>query len=221
MRWFWAAGLVGGFLTSFAVTARYESHALIAVRSPWAFRVVQAAGSEMLSRHSLAVTILTQGSDLYQKERAVNPLEDVEEEMLHDLVLTHPRSSERNQALLDVRFVYRDPIRAQAAMNHLVSNFSEYAAGYRWPRRALDSSNPYRDEIAHLKVRIALLEKRIGLVSPSEAVIPTVKASDTAPKVDILERPSLPTRPFSPNRFVFAAVGLGIGIALDVLRSRL
>jgi len=188
----------------------YRSHALIALRAPLAYEVLQSAQAGLLSRQSLASTICDPALSLYPAERRMEPLEDIEEVMRTDITLANPPSPDRDKAFLRIAYVYSDPLKAQGTLRHLISNIRPKAPAAG--QTAVNPDQPYLDEIAVLRSRIAVLEHRYGLVSKPERVMHVSSPSPTALALNILEPPTLPASPESPNRVLFAGCGLAVGI---------
>lgn len=203
-------GLLAGLAASYTVTPQYRSQALIALRAPLAYEVLQSAQAGMLSRQSLASTINDPALSLYPAERRMEPMEDVEEVMRTDITLANPPSSDRDKAFLRIVYVYRDPVKAQSALRRLISKIRPKVPAVR--QTAVDLDQPYLDEIAVLRSRIAVLEHRYGLVSKPEPAMHASSPSPVALALNIVEPPSLPPNPESPNRVLFAGCGLAAGI---------
>jgi uncharacterized protein involved in exopolysaccharide biosynthesis len=115
--------------------------AAIAVRTPDKFiseAVLRVSGDEQslqffrdralqqaLSRNSLGELI--RENDLYATDRQRRPLEDVIERMRHDIAISFANSATTDpiNVAFVVRFVYRDPSRAQRTTGELVSKMVE------------------------------------------------------------------------------------------------
>ena len=81
------------------------------------------------------------------------------------------------------------------------------------------------DQIYRLEERVATIEKRLSIVSPphrhlDDEFVPQIKGVN----LEVLDVPSLPTKPAYPNRSIFATFGFGGGficaIVIAVFRRR-
>jgi hypothetical protein len=196
--WLSAAGLVAGFAASFAVTPQYFSHAVFSLDAPNAADILQTAKVELLSRRRLAEIIDNPRLKLYDEEKKHEPLEDAEDRMRRDLLIS------ADQGRIGVAFTYRDPNVAKATvadiidtLNYIIQTDSRklYIPAYLGARES-----KYAEEIGRLEGAIALLE---GNPQP--------------PALKVFDPPSQPTHSISPNRAAFAACGLGAGILIAFL----
>lgn len=180
-----------------------------------AYEVLWSAQDRMLSRQSLISTICDASLSLYPDERRHEPLEDVKDAMRDDLTLANPPSSDRDKAFLRISYVYSDPVKAQGALRRLIRNLRPDPPVVT--PTPVDPDQPYLDEIGALRSRVAVLEHRLGLASKPEPVLLIASPPPTAVALDILEPPSLPAHPESPNRVLFASCGLAVGIIASLL----
>jgi hypothetical protein len=172
--WLSAAGLAAGFLTSFTVTPRYTSHAVFSLKARRAYSLLQFATSQVKTRTTLSRLIVTPNVDLYPEERAREPMEDVEDEMRPNFIFKELPLEDRAAALTQLNFTYRDPAKAQAALNQAIAFLTE-----------------------------------------------AIRLKQTEISTSVPDPPSLPSRPDSPNRAVFAAAGLASGLLLALLVSQI
>lgn len=198
---------------SFAVAPHYVSTAAMSITpqpdpvrptSPQALEQRAAARmmqlrSEVLSRTSLAETI--RKLDLYKSEPRRMPLEDV---------LARMRSNIRIQArpstggilapiVFSVSFSYPDQVKAQAAVRDLTSKFAE--ANFVIDR---NQGNMY--------LSFWHDESLVNHTKPA----PPPPAGDM---VAVLDPASLPKLSAGPNRIVFPAWGLGVGLLVGLVAA--
>jgi hypothetical protein len=175
------AGLLAGFGASFAITPRYISSAALtfeynpAGANPVASRPslrewLSMCQNETLSRTSLAFMMQDPRLDLYPEERARMPLEDVVEKMKRDIQIV-PEGAGDNSSYLPFRIVfsYRDPHKAQVTVQTLITRFMESSLN-RLRSSGMTVKRQQSDEIEQLEARVALLEKRLGLVGSLPAL---------------------------------------------------
>jgi hypothetical protein len=189
-----AAGLTLGFLASFTVTPRYFSHAVFSLDAPNAADILRTAQAEVLSRQRLAEIINNPRLNLYGDERRREPLEDVEDQMRRDLLVS------ADQGRVGVAFTYRDPVIAKATVADIVAtlNYIIQTDANRRPYTQTyfnDRERRYVEEINRLEGAIAVLEGNLQI-----------------PALKVFDPPLEPTHSISPNRAAFATCGLGTGI---------
>jgi succinoglycan biosynthesis transport protein ExoP len=92
---------------------------------------LQSMQQEILSRSSLSDLIQRPALDLYKKERARKPMEDVVEEMRRAIKITildspnQQQSQRRIASAFQIQFSYTDRYKAQAVVRELVTKFTE------------------------------------------------------------------------------------------------
>jgi LPS O-antigen subunit length determinant protein (WzzB/FepE family) len=139
------SGLLAAWGISYLVTPTYISSAVLQI-TPEHFdnsvsntilkqALAQRLGQmqqEILSRTSLSAIITDPGLDLYQPERASQPLEDVIQAMLHrDIrIVTSSPPGERRAAAFMISFTYRDRIKAQHTVQALIARLQEANLNY-------------------------------------------------------------------------------------------
>lgn len=219
-------GMLAGLGISFLVTPQYVSTASMQLGS--AYRGTPAANKsltehlmqleqEILSRTSLSQIIKDPRLDLYARDRVHTPLEDVIERMrTKDIGIRILPATSNKYAAFSVSFIYSDRLKAQQTVQALMTRFMD--ANLAHERASADLRQQYSvDEIDRLEVRIAAIEKRLGMPS-EQGVGPDISAArDTSLNLDVLDPPSLPITPISPNRATFTATGAGTGLACAIL----
>lgn len=177
--------------------------------------VLQSKG-RATSRQSLATIIMDPRLRLYESERAVMPLEDVEDQMRRDLTISvaPPVLARTHSAVVSIEFTYTDPVKAVAALNETISHIVEVPVS--WTEEHPDISGAGADaRIAALQARVDSLEKRLGILpSPTQSAGITGRAHFETLVVD---PPSVPEKPVSPRRETFAGIGTAAGLALGVI----
>ena len=158
------AGMLVGFGVSFLMTPRYVSTAVMTYEetsnatdvNPTLREHVLAVQNEVLSRTSLSFLIQDPRLDLYPEERRKMPLEDVIDRMrqrdikIRILDLAHGDS--QNYWALEVSYSYRDPHKAQATVQTLLTRFQESNMARQRGRavltkeRSSDAGNPTGSE---------------------------------------------------------------------------
>jgi hypothetical protein len=98
--WLAAAGLVAGFAASFLVTPRYMSRARISLDAPGASDILHTAEAELTSRYRLAEIINNPHLALYGEEKKHVPLEEIEDQMRNDLILSNDGAGHYRYACL-------------------------------------------------------------------------------------------------------------------------
>ena len=220
-------GLLAGLAVSFAVTPRYDSSAVLQVvynSAPQPATLVPAAlqlrlQNEVLSRTTLSAIIQDPRLDLYPRERAQAPLEDVIEHMRHDLqmrIMGRPEFPTDRYVAFEISFSYSDPHKAQQTVQALLNRFMDLNV---MMKREKFAANPHTSGIDELKSRITVLEKRLGIgpSAPVSAYIPNGSGNLDDPILEVLDPPSLPVHALYPNRIVFMATGFGIGIGMALI----
>jgi hypothetical protein len=214
-------GLFGGLAISFAVTPRYVSIAVMtlgnSLASPAPSEVrrdlveyLMQTENEILSRTSLSSVINDPRLDLYPRERAGTPLEDVIEKMRKKDILIRIETLGSNYLSFGVTFTYPDRFKAQRTVQALVTKFSDSNQSRQRSQARSKRANT-SDQVYRLEERIAALEKRLGMPS-------TPHEPDFSPNtpgginLEVLDPPSLPVQPVFPDRVRFMAVGFGAGV---------
>ncbi len=225
-----AAGLLIGGGISFLVTPRYVSTAELTFEynplsaTPTASRPnlrewFLMSRVEILSRTSLSRVITDPRLDLYQRDRARWPLEDVIQNMTRDIQITESPGNDDSRYLhLRVAFTYRDPHKAQWVVQTLITKFQE--SNLARQRDTYNLVHQLRsDEIGQLETRIAVLEKRLGI--PASSPVPArespVEPFSPGIFVGVLDPPSLPEAAVYPDRVRFAATGFAAGVAAALI----
>lgn len=195
---FAAAGFVVAGALSFLIPNRYISSAVMQItsRDPSDTQMAQRLQrivQEVLSHNSLADIITQRPLDLYKKERARLPMEDVVQNMrnkdirIQSLDMPAGRGQERRfpSAFL-IQFACPDKYKAQAVVRELITRI--------------------------FKQNVAAAQQ----AAREKAGVP---AGET---LEVLDPASLPERPASPNRLTLAALGFLAGLVLGgiMLRTR-
>ena len=216
-----AAGVIAGLGVSFLLTPRYVSTAVLAATAdsgPHVREQLLACQQEVLSRTSLSFMIEDPRLDLYQKDRATTPLEDVVEKMRRNIRITaieRTANADTTYLPFEIQFSYSDPRQAQRVVQTIVTRFNETYV-YR-ARAAFVKKQQPPDQIAAMEARIAVLEQRLGI-----AHTPAVRGNEVASEVsgttlEVLDAPSLPASPAYPNRVAVVLAGLFSGFTLAVV----
>jgi hypothetical protein len=147
---------------------------------------------QVLSVASLAAIIQDPELDLYPKERARWPMEDVARNMLaRDLriaVLNPATAANGEVSAFSISFSYSDRVKARDAVQKLITTFNKGRLD-RQRSQAMQMSDKARE----------IVLRKLG------------------ENLDVLDPPSLPFSPESPNRLTIAAAGLGIGLLLGAI----
>jgi hypothetical protein len=233
------AGLVSGLGVSFAVTPRYVSSATMifiqpAGSPPSDLRDVAAEmRQEILSRTSLSRIIqdlaapaprrdlaaqapLRNGPaprlELYESERVNTPLEDVIEKMRTDLDIKIAEPG----PTIDVKFAYRDPVKAQNTVQVVVAQLQEA----NLDRQRLTANLKRQrsdDQIDRLEARIAALEQRLGIPPSPPKPLNEFPSVIERVNLDVLDPATLPVKPVFPDRVEFMSFGFGSGFVLALV----
>jgi len=183
------AGMVVAAAASFAVPRRYVSSAVVRIPPQAGSAQIEGIETEVLSRSNLT-SLIAGPLDLYRGERRQMAIEDVVFEMRRDIQVRYMEAASPNGApALAISFAYPDKEKAQAVVRKVATEIVSW--------NAMAKRN--RDE-------------RWRAMWPSD---PLPASQD----FEILSMASLPEKPVSPNRFGFAACGLGAGLALGLLTA--
>jgi len=223
------AGILAGFGVSFLVTPTYVSEAVMEYEVSPAGSTANGIGSalrehvmasqnEVLSRTSLKFLIEDPRLDLYPEERAKWPLEDVIEKMrTKDLKITAlgeraPAAGDVGYLPVEISFAYRDPHKAQQAVQVLLTRFQESNLTRQRQPAALNRQRS-TEQVARLEARITVLEKRLGIAPGSSEPAIAAPVEFAVFNLGVVDAPTLPQLPAKPNRVVFMAGGLAAGMA--------
>jgi hypothetical protein len=203
---FAAAGCILAGATSFLIPNRYTSTASVEIipalltEDPLATppAVTPAAEflrqmePEVLSVASLARIIQDPRLDLYPRERARRPMEGVVRNMLaRDLriAVLNPASGVNGEvSAFSISFSYSDRVKARDVVQQLITAFM----GQRETKWRVNASQ-MSDKLNEIHIR---------------------KAGEN---LDVIDPPSLPFSPGSPNSLTIASAGLGIGLLLGAI----
>jgi hypothetical protein len=210
-------GLLAGLGVSYLVTPRYVSSATMMFNQPSGYppinllQVAEGIRGETFSRTSLTSIITDPRLDLYHSERTRIPLLDVIEQMRMDLEI---RIIPAGPAI-DIKFRYSDRMKARDTVQAVVAKLLE--ANFQRQRAPVYVKRQRSfDQIDRMEARIAALEKRLGIPpSPPEPLEfePTMATAG----LDVIDVPSLATKPVFPDRFRFMSVGFGSGFVLALV----
>lgn len=215
-------GMLAGLGVSFIIPSRYVSTAEMryapgSSRDPAHDLVEFLTRNEnsVLSRTSLSTIIKDPRLDLYARERTHMPLEDVIEKMRSDItIVADPIGGVARESLtFHVQFTYRDRVKARDTVQALITKFQD--ANLIVQRTGADAS-PY-DDLDRLEERITVIEKRLGIPTPQPTAARMSFIRRAGVMLDVLDPPSLPTKPASPNRSFFMLAGFGAGFALALI----
>jgi uncharacterized protein involved in exopolysaccharide biosynthesis len=224
------AGMLAGWGVSFLVTPTWISQATLqitpkqvsdgitqtTINQQLSERIGQMQ-QEILSRISLSRIITDPRLDLYQDERASQPLEDVIQTMrtqdIHITIASLP--GERRASAFTISFAYRDRTKAHDTVQALITRFQEENLTSQRNQQNMVSNfvnqQHSRDQLNKMEARIAVLEKRLG-ISPTPPEPLDQPAFLSGENLDVLDPPSLPLKAAKPSRYVFAFFGFGSGI---------
>ncbi len=130
---------------------------------------LQQMQTEILSRTSLADIIQKPSLNLYPKERARKPLEDVIQDMKNkyiritpvaDTSTTNPNTARRYASAFLISFAYTDRYKAQAVVRELVTKFTEQNVTVQRNQASL-TTNFLTDEVKAAKEKMDNLEDQI------------------------------------------------------------
>jgi hypothetical protein len=210
------AGAVVSVGASFTVPPTYVSSAVMSVTpqpdplrpvSPQALRqrsadfIVRAEGN-ILSRQSLATLIHDPSLDLYKKERARMPMEDVVELMRRNIRIEAISSKHDGLTpmVFRVTFSYPDRVKAQATVRALTLRLTQEN----------EFVNRYR-ESEYQELWHDMAAAHLAKPAPPPPVADSV--------VGVLDPPSLPKESMGPGPIAFVAWGLGAGLLLGLLAA--
>ena len=206
--------IVAGGL-SFRVLPRYESTAVISVTPqpdpvrPLPPQVLQERTAErvaameavILSNTELSIIIQDPRLNIYRDEVKRMPLEDVIEEMRRNIRIQAlpSREGDLSPIMFIISFSYPDQVKAQATVRSLAAKFSDLNLSENQVR-----GNLYRGFWGDISARY------------HTPAAPPPPAGDV---VNVLETASQPKTSPGPNRVVYLAWGLGIGLLLGPLTA--
>jgi capsular polysaccharide biosynthesis protein len=183
------AGMVLAAAASFAVPRRYVSSAAVRIEAQPDATRIGDIETMLLSRSNLAY-LIAGPLDLYSEERRRIPTENVIDQMKRDIRIRYVEAASPNGApVLGISFAYSDKRKAQAVARELATEIVRQNAMINRSR-----------------------EENWRAMWPSEPPPP-------GQGLEILSIASLPQKPVSPNRFGFAACGLGAGLVLGLLTA--
>jgi hypothetical protein len=213
-------GLVAGLAISFVVAPRFVSTAVMTLGDslarpapsevpPNLSQYLLQMENEILSRTSLSYVIQDPRLDLYPRERAGTPLEDVIGTMRKNLLI-RIEAPGSNYLSFRLTFTYSDRMKAQQTVQALVTRFGDSNV-IRQRAQALSRRANTSNQVYRLEERIAALEKRLGMPStPHEPDFSPITPGVI--NLDVLDPPSLPVTPVFPDRVRFMAIGFGSGV---------
>jgi hypothetical protein len=219
-------GLLAGLAISFVVEPRYVSTATMTLGdslvnstasgvSPNLREYFAQMQTEILTRTSLSTVIQDQHLELYMRERAGTPLEDVIEKMRKDAPITMEAPGS-NYIVFRITFAYPDRVKGRDTVQALINKFEESNRVRQGAHAFVKRQRSY-DQIDRMEARIAALEKRLGIPpAPPEPLDELTPVSNGIIMV-VVDPPSLPTGPVYPDRFRFMGMGFGAGLAAAVV----
>jgi hypothetical protein len=209
-------GLLAGWGSSFLVAPTYISQATLQLATkpgstPADLRLdFNAMQQEILSRTSLRFIIEDWPLDLYPNERSREPLEDVIETMRTKDLQIALAGAGPTSAAFTISFSYHDPVKAHDTVQAVIKAFQQQNIAHQSAPAYVKRPRTY-DQVDRMEARIAALEKRLGIPpTPPEPLDQLVPASEGT-NLDVIDPPTLPTRPAKPNRAIFAFRGFGAG----------
>jgi succinoglycan biosynthesis transport protein ExoP len=171
------AGLVISCVIAFFMKNTYVSKAVLRVTPPqisetlvpstlnqlMSERVAQMQ-SQILSRTSLSELIQRPILNLYPRERASKPLEDVIEQMrsrdVHINVMNLAGAGGRPATAFEIQFSYEDASKAKAVVEALITRFMEESVNLQ-ANGSKATSDFFKDEITGAKAELTRLENEI------------------------------------------------------------
>jgi polysaccharide biosynthesis transport protein len=137
-----------------------------AITSDMAIRLQQME-TDILSRTSLAEIIQKPSLDLYKKERAKLPMEDIVQDMKNKYIKITPladtstaSSNRRFASAFAISFMYTDRYKAQAVVRELVTKFTEQNVTVQRNQVSL-TTNFLNDELKAAKEKMEKLDEAI------------------------------------------------------------
>src|SRR5579883_3467707 len=119
---------------------------------------------EILSRSSLVELIQRPSLDLYKKERASKPMEDIVEMMRRDIKLaileTPSNSGKKMAAAFQISFSYPERYKAQMVVQQLVTKFTESNVNVERSTTVL-TNNFLNDELNAAKANLDRMDKEM------------------------------------------------------------
>jgi uncharacterized protein involved in exopolysaccharide biosynthesis len=208
-------GLAAGFALSFLMTPVYISRAEMQLNTfarssdpgPDLTQRLLQMQQQALNRASLSTIIQDPGLDIYDSERAHMPMENVIERMRRNIRIQMMPSAKENVRFF-ILFSYQDPEKARATVQALVARFID--ANQKTANTDQQRERSYL-EVARLEARVAGLEKRLGIASPSPLQPDELEPSSTGEILALLDPPTLPARPIKPNRAFSGGLGFCTG----------
>jgi len=207
MAGFAAAGCVLAVAGSFLLLNRYTSTATLCFTPPLVpprlsgdvagmptAQDFEQLENEVLSKESLSKIIQKPSFDLYPKQRAHIPIEDIVEKMRsRDVSIRLVRPALGQAVTFSISFSYPDRYKASAVVRELVARF-EVVHISEMQSRAMNLEEG--DEVR------SALEHKLGV------------------QLEILDPANVPELPDGPNRLTFTAAGLTFGLLAAALTMR-
>ena len=173
---------------------------------------------DILSRGSLTELVQRPALDLYRGERSRRPLENIIDDMRRrDLRIAPTRYGGRAGVgpvtAIEISFEYADRDKAQAVVRELVTKLTEGTVrALHKLAIAQDGADrkPGGDEVSD-SPDLLLMAHGVADGKPDRDL------SSDLPMLEVLDPPSLPASPISPNRPAVAAIGLAAGLLLGSL----
>jgi hypothetical protein len=209
-------GLLTGLGVSFVVTPQYVSTCtLMLIATPGSPEpdvrpVALELQQGILTRASLSAVIHDPRLNLYPRERAKMPLLDVIEQMRSQDIRISIAAA--GSTAMMISFAYRDPQKARDTVQVLLTKLIDANLVRQRARSSLMQART-GTQVDRLEARIAAIEKRLGITTvPSEPLNRFAGIN-----LDVLDPPSLPVKPVSPDRSIFMLYGFGSGFALAIV----
>jgi uncharacterized protein involved in exopolysaccharide biosynthesis len=220
------AGMLAGWGVSFLVTPTWISTATLQI-TPKQFSenidrttINQESAErfgqmqqEILSRTSLSRIITDPRLNLYQDERASQPLEDVIETMrTRDIHITIDQlPGQRRASAFSISFAYRDRTKAHDTVQTLITKFQEANLTTQRNQQNILKHQRTNDQVDRMEARIAVLEQRLGIPPTPREPLDQFAPVSGGENLDVLDPPSLPLNPAKPNHATYAFFGFGSG----------
>ena len=202
---FSVVGALAGCGASFLVTPRYVSRATIAMGGAYLDSKVTLnlteqflqLQNEILSRTSLSSIIQDPRLDLYRRDRAKLPLEDVIEQMRRRDTSISTTPSATSYLSAEVSFAYSDDRKAQETVQTFITKLQDANRVHQLNAAALKNRPRSYDEMDRIEARLIAIEKKLGITQPE---IHQPESSFTLhPPVSVIDPAMLPLQPVFPD----------------------
>jgi succinoglycan biosynthesis transport protein ExoP len=171
------AGLVISCVIAFFMKNTYISKAVLRITPPQISETlvpstlnqvmsdkVAQMETQILSRTSLSELIQRPNLNLYPRERANKPMEDVIEQMrthdVHIIIMNLAGAGGRPATAFEIQFQYEDASKAKAVVEALITRFTEESVNVQ-ANGSKATSDFFKDEITQAKAELTRIENEI------------------------------------------------------------